>query len=259
MADPGASNAPQAVSKFPDPPRALYAMLTSDGAEPAAPPEPPGAEESFNMFGRTYSTSDRLPSLPESGRACLYDETRPVSEELRRLNRTLLTLFSSLVATLSTAGGEPGDIVGRIEDVFINMHHLLNVMRPAQAIRDIRRLLHHQAESRRRVARDLNLAMNRAEKAIADAAANLRDSLPEPDVFEAERNALLIVKEQMAKSLPQVRKSDKLGWYRGSETTSNLTCGETMTKAGAVPLHQDSHVIEIDSSILAEFTRITNE
>jgi hypothetical protein len=279
MADPGAPNAPQAVAQFPDPPRALYAniahvvdlgtqrqlgdraILASEEAKAPAPPAPPGAEESFNMFGRTYSTSDRQPSLPESGRACLYDETMPVSEELRRLNRILLTLFSSLVVSLSTAAGESGDIVGRIEDVFLNMRHLLNLMRPAQATRDIRRLLNRQAASRRRVVRALSQATERAEDAIADAAADLRDSVPEPDVLAAEGYALLIVNRQMAKSLSEVRvrKSDKLGWYRGSDENANLMAGEDMSKARDVSPNRNPHVIDIDSSMLAKFTRITNE
>jgi hypothetical protein len=259
MAQPTFPNAVQTVSQFPEPPVSLYSALERDGATAPVPPAPPGAEESYEMFGRTYSTTDRLPSLPESGRPCLYDETKPVSEELRRLNHALLSLFSSLVATLSTPGGEPGDIVGRIEDIFINMHHLLNMMRPAQAVQDIRRLLSRQAESRRKAAQKMNKAITVADDLIANAALGLHDHPADPDVMKAEEDALLVVREQKEMSLPDSHFAGKLGWYKGGETTSRSGRYQTETNSGGSISDRTPHIIEIDESVFAEFARLTSE
>jgi MED7 protein len=259
MAQPTFPNAVQTVSQFPEPPVSLYFASERDGVTTPVPPAPPGAEESYEMFGRTYSTTDRLPSLPESGRPCLYDETKPVSEELRRLNHALLSLFSSLVATLSTPGGEPGDIVGRIEDIFINLHHLLNIMRPAQAVQDIRRLLSRQAESRRKAAQKLNEAITAADDLIANAAVALHDPPADPAVMKAEEDAILVIREQKERPLPESRFAGKLGWYKGGEATSRPGPCQAVTNSESSISDRTPHIIEIDESVLAEFARLTSE
>jgi mediator of RNA polymerase II transcription subunit 7 len=186
MAQAGPASAPQAVHQFPLPPRQYYAH---DSPLPAteSPPSAPCPDESYAMFGRMYATTDRLPSLQECGRVRLYDDSPNVraSSELRRLNKLLLSLFRTLLVTLSTPtpasphGSPPQHavLVANIENVFINMHHLLNTLRPAQAVRDLRLLLEHQTEGRRAAARKLKEAMHVADDAIVDATAALGKGL----------------------------------------------------------------------------------
>lgn len=160
----------QVVSQYPAPPKRYYASLTNPSASLPTPPEPPGPSDTYSMFGRTYSTADRMPSLQESGRVCLYDESAPVCDELQRLNRMLMKLFHALLMTLCTPNSSHENVIARIEDVFINMQHLLNTLRPAQAVKDLVTLLDRQTKTREETTKALRDAVTCAEKAIAEAA-----------------------------------------------------------------------------------------
>lgn len=165
-----ASNDAQVVSQFPLPPRQYITPFAQQDAAPPAPPAPPHPDSSYAMFGRVYSTTDRLPTLTEAGRVCLYDETLPPTDELLRLNSRLLSLFYSLLATLATPAAPHAPVVARIEDVMINMHHLLNTLRPAQAAVDLTSILCEQEEKRAATAAELAEASKQAENEIATAA-----------------------------------------------------------------------------------------
>jgi hypothetical protein len=166
------------------------------------------------MFGRVYATSDRLPSLQECGRARLYDDAPGVrtSTELRRLNTLVLGLFRDLLGALSTpavTGAPPPHcaLISRIEDVFINMHHLLNTLRPVQAARDLRMLVERQTQGRLAATRALLDSANAADDAIASASDALIQGKPaelrDRDVQEqklhtaSEARAVAVINEQL--------------------------------------------------------------
>jgi len=86
------------VSQYPLPPKKLY----KDGALQSEPPKPPAEGDTYAMFGTSYSTEEKLPSLEEAGRKVLYDAGKKRTEELKRLNKLLLQTFLSLVQTLCT-------------------------------------------------------------------------------------------------------------------------------------------------------------
>lgn len=149
------------------------------------------------MFGRVYSTEDRLPSLEEAGRKRLYDAAAPPCAELRRMNKELLTLFMQLVKDLCQplppdAPEQPHlALVQEIEDTFVNMQHLINVMRPAQAAMDLKTILDRQTVARKEMTEKLNESVKRSWELIGDAA----EKLTEPSVDLAERTKAPFVDE----------------------------------------------------------------
>ncbi|KAI0566387.1 Mediator complex subunit Med7 [Gracilaria domingensis] len=128
------------------------------------------------MFGRLCSTEHILPSLEQAGRKRLYDAAAPPCHELRKLNASLLQLFLKLVDQLchpitQESPVQPHkEIIEHIEHTFVNMQHLINTMRPAQAAIDLKTLLDNQTASRKRTADNLKDSVKKAWDLIAEAA-----------------------------------------------------------------------------------------
>ncbi|GMM53082.1 mediator complex subunit [Starmerella bacillaris] len=109
------------------------------------PPSPPNVEDrpTYRNFGSIWNVNNTLPSLEASGITQLYrlsseqgdessEEGGTLAEELKKLMRSALINFLSLVQTLAS---DPTQFPSRIEDlrtIFVNMHHLLNTYRPLQ-------------------------------------------------------------------------------------------------------------------------------
>lgn len=213
-----AANEPQVVSQFPLPPRQYIVPFAQHDAAPPAPPPPPQPESSYAMFGRVYATTDRLPGLAEAGRVCLYDDAAPPTAELRRLNGRLLALFYALLATLATPGAGHAPVVSRIEDVLINMHHLLNTLRPAQAAADLGGILGEQEEKRRAAAVQLAEASKLAEEEIAGAAKLLRAEAGEDADGVALEEAMKVFEARLGThKVPAVGESGGDGKLRSKE------------------------------------------
>lgn len=128
-----------------------------------------------------YTTEDRTPSLEESGRKRLYDADAPPCTELRRLNKDLLSLFTRLVKDLCEP--LPPDVpeqphiahVQAIEDTMVNMQHLVNLMRPAQAALDLKTILNRQTAARREMTEKLKESVKKSWDLIGEAAAKLTE------------------------------------------------------------------------------------
>lgn len=146
------------------------------------------------MFGRIYTTEDRMPSLEESGRKRLYDPSLAPCAELRRLNKELLRLFMKLVRDLCEplppdAPEQPHlDLVKEIEDTFVNMQHLVNVMRPAQAALDLKTILGRQTAARKEMTEKLNESIKKSWELIGDAATKLSE--PSVELTEQSKETL---------------------------------------------------------------------
>ncbi|CAN8076492.1 unnamed protein product [Agarophyton chilense] len=171
MSQPAAK--PHQVSQFPLPPRRYYQSIAS---HPMHPPPLPSSNDSYHMFGRVYSTEHIVPSLEHAGRKRLYDPSAPPCHELRSMNSSLLQLFLKLVEQLChpIAHESPVQphqhIIQQIEDTFVNMQHLINVMRPAQAAMDLKTLLDNQTRSRKQTTDNLHKSVKKAWDLIAEAA-----------------------------------------------------------------------------------------
>lgn len=203
------SNDRKAVSQFPQPPRRYYHNCATDRP---APPPPPPATGAYSMFGREYSSSDVEPTLEEAGRRQLYDPSESPTSELCKLNKRLLQLFLRLVQLLCSPPPQPPEpaphekVVQDIEDVFINMQYLINLMRPAQAAIDLKDLLDKQTNSRQAMSSKLRDSISKAWHLVSDAA----DDLLKPSVqlspacipsFEAEAFASTTSPNDAAKIL----------------------------------------------------------
>eukprot|EP00177_Eucheuma_denticulatum_P005206 GFKZ01009485.1.p1 GENE.GFKZ01009485.1~~GFKZ01009485.1.p1 ORF type:complete len:237 (+),score=38.21 GFKZ01009485.1:151-861(+) len=177
----------KAVSQFPPPPRRYYQSYATQRHPP--PPPVPGPNESYQMFGCDYTTEDTLPSIEDAGRKRLYNPTAPPCQELRRMNKELLDLFMQLVKALchplppDAPPDAHQDMVRAIEDTFINMQHLINVMRPAQAAMDLKTMLDRQTSTRKEMTEKLKDSVKRAWDLIGEAA----EKLSEPSVQLSEQ------------------------------------------------------------------------
>jgi MED7 protein len=261
-----AANEPQVVSQFPLPPRQYIAPFVQHNAEPPPPPDPPLPDTSYAMFGRVYATTDRLPTLSEANRVCLYDEALPPTAELRRLNARLLGLFYALLATLATPSAPHAPVVARIEDVLINMHHLLNTLRPAQAAADLRGILAEQEAKRRKAAAALAEASKLAEEEISDVARLLRTEPGKESAEEAAvRDAIRVVQEH-AKAHGAARACTgdgpangrgKLGrWYKGAGDVGGAGSGGELVSS----TKRDEKVkAGFSADVLAEIERIASD
>lgn len=165
----------QTVSKFPFPPRRYYHNCATD--QPAPPAPPPPATSPYHMFGREYSTEDTQPSLEQSGRNRLYDPAKPTTQQLRLLNSHLLQTFLKLVRQLCEAPSQtdsPHEVIANeIEDLFVNMQFLINLMRPTQAAMDLKALLDSQTDARKSMTTKLRQAVNRSWDLVSEAAGGL--------------------------------------------------------------------------------------
>lgn len=163
------------VSQFPYPPRRYYHNCATDRPTPPPPP-PQGTAAAYRMFGAEYTTQDAPPSLEDAGRRRLYDASKPATEELGRLNAQLLDLFMRLVQSLCRAPVEQGaddTLVSHIEDVFVNMQYLINLMRPTQAAMDLKMLLDRQTESRKQMTLKLRESVTKSWDLVSEAAGAL--------------------------------------------------------------------------------------
>lgn len=166
----------KAVSQFPYPPRRYYHNCATDRP---TPPVPPTSEGTYHMFGREYKMDDTPPTLEQAKKRQMYDPDREPTEALRDLNTHLLDLFMKLVDTLCTAPTAPADqgpyetLITRIDEVFYNMQHLINMMRHPQATLDLKALIDNQTKTRKQMADKLNETYSRAWNLISDAASNL--------------------------------------------------------------------------------------
>lgn len=262
----------QVVSQFPLPPRQYYASLNNSGSPLQAPPPPPGEDASYQMFGRVYTTTDKLPTLQESGRPILYSDEESPTSELLRLNNRLLSLFHILLATLSSAGAPHENVVARIEDVLINMQHLLNTLRPAQAARDLRALLDSQAATRLKTAAALREAAALAEAGIGDLAEVLSASAAGGNVESGDDNveasvraAVAVIQEHLERDRVRVETggvgaTKKREWYVGPEKTPETPDGlvkDTKDNDGSSAKRKNDVLFSTD--ILAEVERIKTD
>ncbi|CAM0140139.1 Mediator of RNA polymerase II transcription subunit 7 [Umbelopsis sp. WA50703] len=110
---------------------------------------PPPLEGSYVVFDQQWQTEDKLLSLEEMNVKQLYP-TGKIDRvfELKKLLRSLMAQFLSLLDILVR---EPDKFGGRIEDIsniLINIHHILNEYRPHQARETLRLMMETQLKKK---------------------------------------------------------------------------------------------------------------
>ncbi|KAL6067462.1 Mediator of RNA polymerase II transcription subunit 7 [Balamuthia mandrillaris] len=125
------------------------------------------------MFGASYTTEDVAPNLEDQGRPQLYPkgETINHTQELKKMNRSLLFNFLELVDLLTKNPPAFREKVEDVELLFVNMHHLLNSYRPHQARQSLITIMENQIQRRqdllRRFERDFESVRHILQRAEA--------------------------------------------------------------------------------------------
>ncbi len=177
-----ATEANATTSTYPLPPSRYYGSTT--------PPRPPTS--TYSLFGQVYSVHDTAPSLTAHGRPVLYSSDETAQVALRRLNRRLLSLFVACVRSLSDVdSNDTNELVTGIEHVLVNMHHIVNLLRPTYARADVLAILKRQTETRRKAAAQLRAvtAAARSRTGVALRALRTPPSIPTPPVLDVPTSA----------------------------------------------------------------------
>lgn len=120
------------------------------------PPPPSLVKDTYSNFGKLIDPNDVLiRSLESQGIQQLYTNN-DYKRELKKLNHSILMNYLDLLDILAkspTALGVTGRTLReeKLEDIqllFINMHHLINELRPHQARDNIKAILEKQKEQR---------------------------------------------------------------------------------------------------------------
>ncbi|KAL6063922.1 Mediator of RNA polymerase II transcription subunit 7 [Balamuthia mandrillaris] len=164
---------PALVSSFPPPPP-YYKLYTDERLRQGVdPPPPPAIQGTYTMFGASYTTEDVAPNLEDQGRPQLYPkgETINHTQELKKMNRSLLFNFLELVDLLTKNPPAFREKVEDVELLFVNMHHLLNSYRPHQARQSLITIMENQIQRRqdllRRFERDFESVRHILQRAEA--------------------------------------------------------------------------------------------
>ncbi|EDO36994.1 predicted protein [Nematostella vectensis] len=127
----------EGVSPFPLPPIQYSKLYTDENiAQGNAPEPPPPIEGSYSVFGASFESDESIiRPLEVQGITRLYPQRRlDRISELKKLNHSILMNFLELLDTLiQTSSSAKRD--AKLEDIrvlFINMHHLINELRPHQ-------------------------------------------------------------------------------------------------------------------------------
>lgn len=150
-----AASVPTITSAFPDPPHALVHLFTDENVADGLCPDPPDplTGGAYSMFGVTMTCEDQIiRSLEEQGISRLYHRNFDRRKELKKMNQSLLLSFMDLldVLVLSPDTGRRVEMCQHISLLFIQMHHLINELRPHQSRESIR--VSHLLQRKSRIA-----------------------------------------------------------------------------------------------------------
>ncbi|KAM0786003.1 hypothetical protein ACM66B_006821 [Microbotryomycetes sp. NB124-2] len=135
--------------------------------------DPPDVDDiikhgSYSVFGDTWPVEEQLPSLADMGVREMFDKGHERSQSLSTLLRAMLVTYTQLVSSLlqpppsleaterymaqhdgQEPPTDPERFVEHIRLISINMHHLVNELRPVQARETLKNMMRQQIERRR--------------------------------------------------------------------------------------------------------------
>ncbi|KAL8279881.1 hypothetical protein RQP46_007731 [Phenoliferia psychrophenolica] len=152
----------------------LDAAVVVPGEEPACtradlePPNPAWVVErgNYSVFGETWPVEEVLPSLEDMGVKEMFARGADRTTSLQTLLQALLVSYTTLISALLSPPPslpslpppgpngelpptEPERLVEHIRLISINMHHLVNELRPVQARETLKTMMRSQIETRR--------------------------------------------------------------------------------------------------------------
>lgn len=141
----------------------------SEALEFLVPPPAPSTA-TYRGFGSIWNTEEKLVPLNEAGVTQLYGDLGPNNEnlvpELKRLLKSVLVNFVTLVGVMSMAPEQFPAKVDDLRTLFINIHHLLNLYRPHQSRESLVLLMTEQLETKRREIADMRESNREIEQRI---------------------------------------------------------------------------------------------
>ena len=186
-----------ATSAFPDPPSQFYKLYTDENVFKKSVPEPPRptTDGSYTMFGVPMSDDAIIRPLEAQGIRRLYPRDFDYKKELKKMNHSILVNFLDLIDILvkcpDTSKRE--EKFNDINMLFIQMHHLINELRPHQARETIRVTM--QCQKRQRLATVIRL--NQQIEKVTELIANHLQLIPE---------SLLEVKASIEQDVEKLKK-----------------------------------------------------
>ena len=178
---------PVTASAFPDPPSKYIALYTDENVANGTAPEPPKpiVDGSYTCFGQTIVNEDSIiRPLEAQGIRRLYPRDFDHKKELKKMNHSILVNFLDLIDILVKCPdtGRRDDKIADVQMLFVQMHHLINELRPHQARETIRCLLIAQKRSRL----ETTIKMKSHIEKVIDAINNYLSMIPE-DLFESKQ------------------------------------------------------------------------
>lgn len=140
------------VSPFPLPPLDYSKNYSDENVKSGnAPDPPPPIRGEYSIFGANFETEEPIiRSLEQQGIHRLYPTNFNRQTELKKLNHSILTNFMELLDLLIKEPASPKR-TRKLDDIqllFINMHHLVNELRPHQARETLRVMMERQKQQR---------------------------------------------------------------------------------------------------------------
>ncbi|MEW5302551.1 MAG: hypothetical protein WDW38_002300 [Sanguina aurantia] len=168
-----------APGAFPPPPP-FYKLYAVGGPNP--PPPPPLLGE-FRVFGRDFSVDDPVVTPLQAGKLfqTAADGSIDFKGELSHLQGELMCLFLELLRTLVQNPSGYAPQLTMINQVFSNMQHLINALRPHQARANLEYALQLQIQAHKDALARIAQQVAAADTTLAQFAAALGAGSSRPD------------------------------------------------------------------------------
>lgn len=180
---------PQQVSAFPLPPMQYVNQYTDENVKRGrAPPPPPVIQDTYTMFGNTFTADDMIiRPLESQGFRRLHPQSYDHKRELKKLNHSILANFLDLLDILIKAPDSPkrNEKLEDLNLLFIHMHHLINEFRPHQARETLRVMMELQKKRRHEVAERFQVHLDKVTELIQKSLSAL------PDEFSLDSKVLV--------------------------------------------------------------------
>lgn len=168
------------TSSFPSPPAHLIDLYSDENIAKGRNPDPPKPimEGSYSMYGEHITNDDTIIRPLEARQIKrLYPREYDHKRELKKMNASILVNFLDLLDVIIKCPdtGKREEKCSDISMLFLQMHHLINELRPHQARETIRVTLHNQRRQRIEIINRLNRQIDRVVEMIV----NCTTSLPE--------------------------------------------------------------------------------
>lgn len=177
---------PVTSSAFPDPPSKYIALYTDENVANGTAPEPPKPilDGTYSCFGQAIVNDESIiRPLESQGIRRLYPRDFDHKKELKKMNHSILVNFLDLIDILVKCPdtSRRDDKIADIQMLFVQMHHLINELRPHQARETIRCLLIGQKRSRL----ETTIKMKAHIEKVIDAINNYLSMIPD-DMIESK-------------------------------------------------------------------------